>query len=257
VVARPSALSRPASAARRQRKYLGSTEIRRSASHLRASRRVRLVLLSTCTLGGSARSSRSSHPCASTGCHPVRCRQSGPAEQDDAGTPRGTSASLRSGRPSTHGTPGSLPDRATADSSRTSTAKAERFGVGELTPDGQPTRRCGWSAVPGGRPRGCASWAGPVMNLRSFSALQGGSVWRVGRHPLGCVRFGPGVVFRERVGPRHARPQERAAAWLWSRASARLSLQPPMPGPKKPHPRGRTPAQRRRDLLGRAKGSRS
>ena len=31
------------------------------------------------------------------------------------------------------------------------------------------------------------------------------------RHPLGCVRFGPGVVLRERVGPRHARSQGRAA----------------------------------------------
>ena len=36
-------------------------------------------------------------------------------------------------------------------------------------------------------------------------------MWCVGRHPLGCVRFKPGVVLRERVGPRHARSQGRAA----------------------------------------------
>ena len=88
------------------------------------------------------------------------------------------------------------------------------------------------------------------MKLRSLSASRGGPVWCVGRHPLGCVRFRPGVVLRERVGPRHARPQERAVRGSGP-AQVRAFLSAACARPRKPHPRGRTPAQRRRILPGR------
>jgi len=49
------------------------------------------------------------------------------------------------------------------------------------------------------------------MDLRSLAGPSRSPVCRVSRHPLGCVRFRPVGVLRERVGPRHARSQGRAA----------------------------------------------
>jgi len=105
---------------------------------------------------------------------------------------------------------------------------------------------------------GAAHRNAPVCTGRADVADNGSAISRPAlgcrvlcRHrPLGCVRFGPRAgsgkprsanasrlrFGRHRVAllPHHCRPQG------WPR--------PPMPGPSKPHPRGRTPAQRRRNL---------
>ena len=79
------------------------------------------------------------------------------------------------------------------------------------------------------------------------------------RHPLGCVRFRPVAASAASPAPHKAErlPGSDGTGSLRSRTTAVLRavpLPPSMPGQRKPHPRGRTPAQRRRDLPGREKG---
>ena len=130
--------------------------------------------------------------------------------------------------------------------------------IGGMKPDGQAISPSVWIDPPcrAGSRVAARFRRGPVMDLRSFPASRESrcavsaspprmrAVW-AGRRPPRKGGSSPCSLARASCGvalvPRESAPFSPAA---YAR-------------PRKPHPRGRTPAQRRRDLPGREKGSRS
>jgi hypothetical protein len=140
--------------------------------------------------------------------HPVRRQQSGQTEHSNPGMPRGWFASLPFAHPE--------PPLAEAPRSRRQPSNVGRprrrgCGIGGMTPGRQPAHRVRLIRGAGRGtpwPRGSR---GEATALRPFPAAGGEPVCRVGRHPLGCVRFGPVVA---RCKPRFAcgkAPAVRAA----------------------------------------------
>jgi hypothetical protein len=87
--------------------------------------------------------------------------------------------------------------------------RSKRFGD-RRHEHGQATNPSVWMIRRAGRETLCRAsraWIGHGFSIFPFAGRAG---LPCRRHPLGCVRFGPGVVLRERVGPRHARARERA-----------------------------------------------
>jgi adenine-specific DNA methylase len=101
--------------------------------------------------------------------------------------------------------------------------------------------------------RASRAWIGHEFSIFPYAGRAGLSY---PRHPLGCVRFGPGVGLRERVGPRHARARERAV-----RGSGPARERAFLSGRLCPAPENRTRGGGRRHNAGRTsreeKGSRS
>jgi hypothetical protein len=150
------------------------------------------------------------------------------------------------------------------------------FPAPQLVPVGRRRPRrvdflCGWpdagQSFAHGSSASCRGWTSVVPDacrtgwlwFSIFLRFAGKAGVPCRCHPLGCVRFRPDAA---RFKPRSARgeaPAVRTAPGRCAPAplpSSGLSA-PGFARPRKPHPRGRTPAQCRRDLPGRAKGSRS
>ena len=172
-------------------------------------------------------------------------------------TPSGRPANPRSDHPFNHGERGMRLDRANDRPStfgrQSGAARCRRHDAGQQATnpsiwiDRRAVRKRVWRHLPVGLPGHEASLCHcPV----------GSPVWRVGVTPSDACGLGRAsssakgwvLTMLARKGELRVAPVPRKRAPFSPAAYAR---------PKKPHPRGRTPARRRRDLPGRETGSRS